>query len=391
MKSLPPSGRGVLVVVLASVTLMGGAAALLGACGPFMDVAADSFCPLVLEIFYVGITTGTTPTTFDPVSQVSRLQMAAFLSRTVDRTLQRGSRRAALGQFWSTRATGLTLTTVGANPTFLRSDGLDVWVSNNSDQTIMRLRGSDGKILETWTSTSTTGAVLAAMGQIFISGLFNPGRLLLIDPRKPAGATLTVSSSLGIFPEGLTFDGGRVWSANANLDETSGGSVSIVTPGSSIPWTTTTVTTGFLTPAGAIYDGTNVWVTDSAAGTLLKLDANAGILQTVTVGINPLYPVFDGSNIWVPNKGSATVTVVRASTGAILQTLNANGLNEPFEAAFDGQRILVTNYSGNSVSLWKAADLTPIGSVVTGGFPAGACSDGANFWIALQAGKVARF
>src|SRR5215470_11758385 len=89
-------------LVLAVAT---GAGSLLGLCGPFTDVAADVFCPFVLEIFYLGITTGTTATTYDPASNVTRLQMAAFLSRTVDRTLQRGSRRAALNQFWTTQDT----------------------------------------------------------------------------------------------------------------------------------------------------------------------------------------------------------------------------------------------------------------------------------------------
>ncbi|HKA35605.1 MAG TPA: S-layer homology domain-containing protein [Thermoanaerobaculia bacterium] len=68
--------------------LLGVSSALLGACGPFTDVAADVFCPFVLEIFYLGITTGTTATTYDPSSNVSRLQMAAFLSRTVDGVLR---------------------------------------------------------------------------------------------------------------------------------------------------------------------------------------------------------------------------------------------------------------------------------------------------------------
>src|SRR5262245_29690591 len=81
--------------------LLGAASALLATCGPFTDVAADAFCPFVREIFYLGITTGVTPTTFDPGSDVSRLQMAAFLSRTVDRALQRGSVRSSLGQFWT--------------------------------------------------------------------------------------------------------------------------------------------------------------------------------------------------------------------------------------------------------------------------------------------------
>src|SRR6476469_5692261 len=113
------SGRSlprVCIVVL--VALLGGAgSALLGVCGPFTDVAADAFCPFVLEIFTLGITTGTTATTYDPTSNVSRLQMAAFLSRTVDGVLKRGSRRTALDQFWTTQnATVLGLTTVSSFP-----------------------------------------------------------------------------------------------------------------------------------------------------------------------------------------------------------------------------------------------------------------------------------
>lgn len=89
-----------------------------------------------------------------------------------------------------------------------------------------------------------------------------------------------------------------------------------------------------------------------------------------------------------------TVTVVRASTGAIVNTLSGNGLNGPLIAAFDGERILVTNSNGNSVSLWKATDMSPLGSVATGAntFPPGACSDGLNFWITLNGtSKLVRF
>jgi hypothetical protein len=42
--------------------------ALLGA--DIADVAADSFCPFVLEIFYLGTTTGTTPAPYDPAASV---------------------------------------------------------------------------------------------------------------------------------------------------------------------------------------------------------------------------------------------------------------------------------------------------------------------------------
>jgi streptogramin lyase len=225
------------------------------------------------------------------------------------------------------------------------------------------------------------------MGRILVTGNTNPGNLYRIDPSQAAGAVETVASNLGSGPQGIAFDGARVWTANF------GGSVSIVTPGATIPWTVTTVTTGFSNLRGAFYDGANVWVTDNA-GTLLKLDPAGAILQTVTVGSTPRFPVFDGTNIWVPNFSSNSVSVVRASSGAVLQTLTGNGLNTPSAAAFDGQRVLVTNFGGNSVSLWKAADLTALGSFATGSgtLALGACSDGINFWIALEGpNKLARF
>ena len=230
------------------------------------------------------------------------------------------------------------------------------------------------------------------MGRVFVTGLTTPGNLYRIDPTQAPGSVTTVASNLGNTPFGIAFDGARIWTANTNQSLT-GGNVSIVTPAASIPWTVTTVTTGFVRPYGALFDGTNIWVTDNAAGTLLKLDAAGAILQTVTVQGNPLFPVYDGTNIWVPNIVSSSVSVVRASNGVVLQTLTGNGLDQPAAAAFDGQRVLITNLNG-SVSLWKAADLTTLGNVAigAGAGPFGACSDGVNFWISLQnAGQVARF
>src|SRR5215475_1846827 len=137
MKCFPSLRAAVLSGMVA--ILSGGASAVLGTCGPFSDVAADVFCPFVLEIFYLGITTGTTATTYDPSSNVSRLQMAAFLSRTVDGVLKRGSRRAALDQFWTSQnATVLGATTVGAGPGLLASDGADIWVAVEDGNQIAR-------------------------------------------------------------------------------------------------------------------------------------------------------------------------------------------------------------------------------------------------------------
>jgi hypothetical protein len=377
----------------ALAALFGGAASgLLGLCGPFTDTAADAFCPSVLEIFTLGITTGTTATTYSPGDNVTRLQMAAFLSRTVDRVLQRGSRRAVSDQFWTPQTeASLGTTSIGGLPQLVASDGADLWVSCKFGNFVQRVRASDGKLLETWTdATEATGILAGPVGSVFATGRsLGQGQLYRINPAAPAGAVTTVASNLGDNPATLAFDGSRIWTANGGPPP----SVSIVTPGGTIPWSVTTVVylSGLTQPTGILYDGAYIWVTDQGAGTLVKLNSAGGILQTVTVGTAPILPVFDGANIWVPNSQSSSVSVVRAATGAVLATLTGNGLTGPTAAAFDGERILVTQSNSKGLSLWKAADLSPIGSVATSTAPIGACSDGLNFWVVLLPNQLSRF
>ena len=54
--------RGVLCLAgaVSLAVAIGWTEAVLGICGPFTDVTDAAFCPFVLEIFYLGITTGTT-------------------------------------------------------------------------------------------------------------------------------------------------------------------------------------------------------------------------------------------------------------------------------------------------------------------------------------------
>ena len=381
-----------LVVLMLSAILSGAAGGLFATCGPFTDTPGDAFCGFILEVFYVGITTGTSATTYDPTATVNRTQMAAFLSRTVDSTLKRGSRRAAVGRFWTTQgglAMGATLLGNQVSPFMPRFDGADVWTSGSG--LVTRVRASDARLLETWTA-SQSGGVLIAMNRVLVTGVINPGKLYVIDPSLAAGAATVVASNVGKGPSGIAFDGGRVWTTSPFAP----GDVSIITPTVAVPWTVTTfsVGVGSTAPAGIVFDGSSIWITDAGVGTLLKLDAAGGVLQTVTVGSGPAYLAFDGGSLWIPNQSSSSVTVVRASSGTVLGTLTGNGLNVPSTAAFDGERILVTNYSGDSVSLWKAADLSPLGTFPTGPTtgPSGACSDGVGFWIALNsASKLAHF
>jgi Repeat of unknown function (DUF6923)/S-layer homology domain len=364
-----------------------------GTCGgaivtlPFTDVGGNFFFCQIAEAYFSGLTNGTSPTTYSPSDSVTREQMAAFITRTQDSALRRGSRRAALNQ-WATPTTlpmtGRTY--VGIFPQEVKSDGTDLWVANNGNHVVTRVRASDGTVVGTWLGASLAFGVLVARGRIYVTGSTSPGHLYRIDPRQPPGAVTNLSSTLGDVPRDITTDGRFIWTANQS------GSVSRVDPDTGA---TTNFAAGFSQPNGILFDGADLWVTDNLPGArfgvLRKLDSSGAVVQNVTVGDNPFLPVFDGSNIWVPNLGGASVSVVRARDGMVLATLTGNGLNSPKQAAFDGQRVLVTDVG---VSMWNATDLTPIGSFTAGvqTIPLGACSDGINFWIALLGpGELARF
>ena len=375
-----------------------------GMCGgatitlPFTDVPAGNifFCSIA-EAFFSGLTNGTTATTYSPGDPVPREQMAAFVTRTMDQSVKRAGKRAALDQFWTAQTDknlGLTFLGGFSNPQHVKSDGSDLWVAGvGNGGTVSRVRASDGKLLETWTGATGAYYPLVAMGKVFVVGAVTAqGKLYQIDPTQPPGLVDTVTN-VGLAPTSIAFDGQRIWVAN------NGGSISIVTLN---PLNVTTVSAGFSQPVGIIYDGANIWVTDVDGDKFDKLDSSGNILMSVVLESFPGFPAFDGTNFWVPNSNHNSVSVVRATgpmSATVLATLTGNGLDSPTQAAFDGERILVTNQNGNSISLWSASDLSPIGTFSTGPgttgagtTPVGVCSDGMNFWVTLSTtDTLARF
>jgi S-layer homology domain len=396
-----------LVAVALCAVFAGGATRVVqDQCGPFTDVTSG-FCPYILEIYYLGVTVGTSATTFSPDEPLTRGQGAVFVAKGINQALARSSRRAALGQWWTTTPQwdfGLGVTEVDPDPLRPAADGADIWTPNLGGGSVSRVRASDGKLLETWTGAAGASAVLVAMGRIFVTagtGNVNGfgGSLYAIDPTQPAGAVSVVADTLWNLPAGLAFDGTNLWVVSeGDVLYTKGGALSIVYPGPTFPWSFTTIKTDVFLPRGAIvYDGANIWFADGDH--LKKMDPAGNLLQSVALGHESQYAVFDGHNIWVTTQ-EGVLMVVSAADGTLLATLSGNGLNVSFGAAFDGERVLVTNAGdanhGPSVSLWRAATLEPLGSFPTSNqntTPYGACSDGVNFWITLNSspGQLARF
>lgn len=390
---LSATTRALLVVVLAACAVLAGGATRIvqDQCSPFADVT-PGFCPYILEVYHLGITAGTSPTTYSPNDPLTRGQAAVFIAKGVNQTLARSSRRAALGQWWAPSyfpwRQGLGVTSLPDPLGSLVCDGSDVWVGGSGGN-VFRVRASDGKLLETWTIGKGASALLVAMGRIFIVGETSgpdPDSLFMIDPAAPAGAATEVAA-LPSFSVGLAFDGNQFWTASQ------AGSVSIITPASTTPWSVTTVSSGFQAPTGIVFDGQNNWVSDIGACSLFRLDSSAAIQQAIPLGssncgLGP--PAFDGTNVLVPARDS--LQVVRASDGALAATIPIGAE----KVAFDGERILVERSGGGQnaprgLTLLRAADFTTIRTEefdpIGGPSVSSLAADGVNFWVTFQTGN----
>src|SRR5581483_3746302 len=206
-----------LALVLALTGAVSRSQADTGTCGgvtttlPFTDVMGNAFFCQIAEAYFSGLTNGTTATTYSPTNTVTREQMAAFITRTQDSALRRGSHRAALKQWWTPQSIlDVRQITVGDSPLAVESDGEDLWIGNFFGQnsgTVSRVHASDGRVLGTWTGAISPVGLLVARGRIYLIGCSIGGPLYSLDPTQPPGAVSVVANNLGDCPEGIAFDG----------------------------------------------------------------------------------------------------------------------------------------------------------------------------------------
>ena len=148
-------------------------------------------------------------------------------------------------------------------------DGIYVWLTNYSDNTVSKI-------------DATTGTV---------------------------DDTITVGDS----PRGICFDGTYVWVTNysdntvSKIDATTDTVDDTITVGDS--------------PRGICFDGTYIWVANVGDGTLSKIVAATGtIANTITVRNNPDGICFDGAYVWVAHFSNDTVSKLDAATGTVYDT-----------------------------------------------------------------------
>jgi hypothetical protein len=218
---------------------------------------------------------------------------------------------------------------VGDDPEGLAFDGDHIWVANFMDDTVTKLRASDGLSMATY--------------------------------------------SVGDAPQGICFDGGYIWTANKGDDT--------VTKLRANDGTVVGTYNVDSEPMAITFDGSHIWVTSEASGTVTKLRASdGGLVGTYSVGGDYTDIAFDGADIWVTSSAENWVTKVRASDGTRLITVT---VNNPSGVAFDGANVWVTSRDDGTVTKIQADDGTVLYTTFSiFGTPVGLVFDGAHIWVA---------
>jgi YVTN family beta-propeller protein len=191
------------------------------------------------------------------------------------------------------------------------------------------------------------------------------------DLAKPA----TIALSVGALPSSAAFDGTNIW-----VSETATDSLTRINPatnlvvGSPIPTD--------LGPRALVFDGTNMW-TVTSLNTLQRFNATTGAPVGAPISVGGVGPLaFDGTNIWAANTNGGTIARFDAATGTAVGSAITVGTS-PQGLAFDGTTMWVANLATDNVTRVDAATGTVIGSPITvGDAPRSLAFDGTSIWVA---------
>src|SRR5436190_9777523 len=199
---------------------------------PFEDITGNSFFCQIAAAYFSGLTNGTSATTYSPTAPVAREQMAAFVTRTLDQSLKRGSNRGALDQWWTAKDENSIMkhsSFSGLGYIYaVRSDGKDLWATVGSG--ILRIDAATGRSQGLYmTDGDAFNPVLMARGHLYVAGgtTVDNHNLYEIDPSKSPGtpgSIVLITHNLAILPRMLAFDGRYIWCTNQSS------SISLIDP-----------------------------------------------------------------------------------------------------------------------------------------------------------------
>jgi len=291
-----------------------------------------------------------------------------------------------IGSYYYTIKPPVTVTIPVVSISAIKFEGNSLWVSHAGG--VSRINPTTNTVTETVTVGYSSHAVAFDGTSIWVAT--STGVAKINPATNTVIATLDLQDTLGVYA--VAFDGTSIWVTG----ETGNCCTSGQTPGrvSKINPTTNTVTAtrsvGYR-PIGMAFDGTSIWVIDQTGG-VYQINATTNIVTAgFGVGGRPYAITFDGTSIWVAATAagsSGTVSKINPTTNTVDATVFVDGFpfNFPFELAFDGTSIWISN-AGGLLKINPTTN-TVTATITVGQTTRGLAFDGTSIWVVTSSGTV---
>jgi ABC-type transport system substrate-binding protein/DNA-binding SARP family transcriptional activator len=281
---------------------------------------------------------------------------------------------------------------VGALPVALTSGAGSLWVANLVDRSVTRVDPSTHRAVRTISIDGAPTGLAGTKGAIWIAD--GTGNVSDLDPAwnriRTAGRFAAAGSGFygSSTPRPALAAFGSIWVVDpdgyvSRLDPATGRRVASIDVGNE--------------PSAIAAGAGSVWVTNSADGTVTRIDPATLLTTPIPVGHGPAAIAVDERGVWIANSGDDAVVRVDPETNAVAGTTHVG--SGPTALLATPAAIWVANGSDGTVMRLDSRSGRVQKKIRVGGTPDAFAAVGGQVWVAVApapppapvAGGVARF
>jgi YVTN family beta-propeller protein len=262
---------------------------------------------------------------------------------------------------------------VGARPVAAVAAAGSLWVANLDDRTVTRIDVSSRRILQSIPVGGAPTALAAAPGAVWVSD--TTGQISRIDPeynRLVPTRQLVAYSLLAGTAWPMLVASRSMWIVNPD------GYVGQFDPGSGRQ--TGSVDVGN-EPSAVAAGAASLWVTNSADGTVTRIDPVTLVATTIPVGHGPDAVAVNAAGVWVANVGDDTLVRINPDTGAVAATVSVG--DGPAAVLATATALWVANARDGTVMRLDPRSGAVTKTIHLGGSPTALVSAAGQVWVTV--------
>lgn len=267
-----------------------------------------------------------------------------------------------------------TVLTVGTRPVAAAAAAGSLWVANLDDRAVTRIDLSSRRVLRSIPIGGAPTALAGTPGAVWVSD--TTGQISRIDPAydRPVPARQLAAGSwlLRGTPWPMLAAFGSIWIVDPD------GYVAQFAPGSGRP--TGSVDVGYEPSAVAAGAG-SLWVTNSADGTVTRIDPDTLVATTFPVGHGPDAVAVNAAGVWVANAGDDDLVRIDPDTGAVAATASVG--DGPAAVLATATALWVANADDDTIMRLDPRSGAVTKTIHLGGSPTALVSAVGRVWVTV--------